>query len=139
LSRLRSGALDPLLEEEIRLWREQLRWDYRASADLVRHYVEVQSLNGFALLAGGEALGYSYFVVDEHKGALVVPPSAVVRDEAGQAALYVVKGDMAERTAVTIGIETPEIAEVASGVSEGQTVLTSAVHGLGDKVRLGHK
>jgi RND family efflux transporter MFP subunit len=78
-------------------------------------------------------------VVDEHKGALVVPPSAVVRDEAGQAALYVVKGEMAERTAVTIGIETPEIAEVASGVSEGQTVLISAVHGLGDKVRLGHK
>jgi ribosomal protein S18 acetylase RimI-like enzyme len=70
LSRLRSGALDPLLEEQIRLWREHLRWDYRASADLVRHYVGAQSLNGFALLAGGEALGYSYFVVDEHKGLI---------------------------------------------------------------------
>jgi len=70
LSHLKSGALDLLLEEEIRLWREQLRWDYRASADLVRHYVEVQSLNGFALLAGGETLGYSYFVVDEHKGLI---------------------------------------------------------------------
>ncbi len=55
------------------------------------------------------------------------------------AALYVVKGEMAERTAVTIGIETPVAAEVASGVSEGQTILTSAVHGLGDKVRLGRK
>jgi multidrug efflux system membrane fusion protein len=78
-------------------------------------------------------------VVDEHKGALVVPPSAVVRDENGEAALYVVKGETAERTAVTIGIETPEVAEVIKGVSEDQTVLTSAVHGLGDKVRLGHK
>ena len=78
-------------------------------------------------------------VVDEHKGALVVPPSAVVRDEAGQAALYVVKGEIAERTAVTIGIETPEVTEVASGVSEGQTILISAVHGLGDKVRLGRR
>lgn len=78
-------------------------------------------------------------VVDEHKGALVVPPSAVVRDEAGQAALYVVKGETAERTAVTIGIETPEVTEVASGVSEGQTILISAVHGLGDKVRLGRR
>ncbi len=78
-------------------------------------------------------------VVEAHKGALVVPPSAVVRDETGQAAVYVVKGEMAERTAVTIGIETPEASEVASGVTEGQTVLTSAVHGLGEKVRLGRK
>jgi RND family efflux transporter MFP subunit len=78
-------------------------------------------------------------VVDEHKGALVVPPSAVVRDEVGQAALYVVTGEFAERTAVTIGIETPEVAEVASGASEGQTILISAVHGLGDKVRLGRR
>lgn len=77
--------------------------------------------------------------IDEHKGALVVPASAVVRDEGGQAALYVVKGETAQRTLVTIGIETPEVAEVASGVSEGQTVLISAVHGLGDKVRLGHQ
>jgi RND family efflux transporter MFP subunit len=78
-------------------------------------------------------------VVDEHKGALVVPPSAVVRDESGEAALYVVTGETAERTVVTIGIETLEVAEVIKGVSEGQTVLTSAVHGLGDKVRLGHQ
>jgi RND family efflux transporter MFP subunit len=76
-------------------------------------------------------------VVEERKGALVVPPSAVVRDENGAAAVYVVKGDVAERTAVTLGIETPDWAEVASGVSEGQTILVSAVHGLGDKVRLG--
>ena len=78
-------------------------------------------------------------VVEEHKGALVVPPSAVVRDESGQAALYVVTGESAERTAVTIGIETPEAAEVVSGVSDGQTILISAVHGLGEKVRLGRK
>jgi RND family efflux transporter MFP subunit len=78
-------------------------------------------------------------IIDEHKGALVVPPSAVVRDESGEAAVYVVGGETAERTAVTIGIEMPDAVEVASGVTEGQTVLTSAVHGLGDKVRLGRK
>jgi multidrug efflux pump subunit AcrA (membrane-fusion protein) len=78
-------------------------------------------------------------VVEEHKGALVVPPSAIVRDEGGQAAVYVVTGEMAERTAVTIGIELPTASEVVSGVSEGQTILTSAVHGLGEKVRLGRK
>ncbi len=78
-------------------------------------------------------------VVEAHAGALVVPPSAIVRDESGQAAVYVVKGETAERTAVTTGIETPGATEVTSGVSEGQTVLTSDVHGLGDKVRLGRK
>ncbi len=78
-------------------------------------------------------------VVEDHRGVLVVPPSAVVRNESGEASVYVVMGDTAERTAVKIGLETPEATEVAAGVSEGQTVLTSAVHGLGDKVRLGRK
>ena len=70
LSRLGSAALDPLLDEEVHLWRRQLRWDYRPSADLVRHYVGVQSLSGFALMTGGEAVGYSYFVVDDNKGLI---------------------------------------------------------------------
>jgi RND family efflux transporter MFP subunit len=78
-------------------------------------------------------------IVENRRGALVVPPAAIVRDESGEASVYVVKGDTAERTAVKVGLETPEATEVVSGVSEGQTVLTSAVHGLGDKVRLGRK
>jgi RND family efflux transporter MFP subunit len=78
-------------------------------------------------------------IVEEHKGALVVPPPAVVRDESGKTAVYVVTGDVAERTPVDLGIETPDWTEVASGVSEGQTILVSAVHGLGDKVRLGRQ
>jgi RND family efflux transporter MFP subunit len=78
-------------------------------------------------------------VVEDHPGVLVVAPSAIVRDESGEAAVYVVTGDTAERTPVKIGIETPDAVEVASGVSEGQSVLTSAIHGLGDKVRLGRK
>ena len=40
---------------------------------------------------------------------------------------------MAQRTVVTIGLETSEAVEILSGVSEGQTVLTSGVHGLGEK------
>jgi ribosomal protein S18 acetylase RimI-like enzyme len=70
LARLRSAALEPLLEEAIRTWRRILSWDYRASAELVRHYIDMQILNGFALLDAGEAIGYSYFVVDEHKGLI---------------------------------------------------------------------
>ena len=70
LARLKSAALNPVLEEEIRSWRELFSWDYRTSADLVRHYIDIQILNGFALLEEGEALGYSYFVIDEHKGLI---------------------------------------------------------------------
>lgn len=73
--------------------------------------------------------------VEEHKNALVVPASAVARGQEGTA-LYVLNGDIAERKPVTLGIETPEAVEVVSGVSEGQSVLASNIHGLGDKARL---
>ena len=76
-------------------------------------------------------------VVGERKGALTVPPSAVERNESGEAAVYVVSGDMAQRTVVRTGLETSEAIELLSGVSEGQSVLTSSVHGLGEKARLG--
>jgi RND family efflux transporter MFP subunit len=73
--------------------------------------------------------------VEEHKNALVVPASAVARDQASTA-VYVLNGDIAERKPVTLGIETPDAVEVLSGVNEGQTVLTSNIHGLGEKAKL---
>jgi len=71
----------------------------------------------------------------EHANALVVPPSAIVRNEEG-AAVYVVQGDIAQRTPVKVGLEQPDAVEILEGVTEGQTVLTSSVYGLGDKARL---
>jgi ribosomal protein S18 acetylase RimI-like enzyme len=65
---LRAADLDPILEEEEQLWRETLDWDFRASADLVRRFVNMQALNGYALWADGQAIGYTYFVLEEHKG-----------------------------------------------------------------------
>ena len=76
-------------------------------------------------------------VVGERKGVLTVPPSAVERNESGEAAVYVVTGDLAQRTVVKTGVETSEAVELLSGVSEGQAVLTSSVHGLGEKAKLG--
>jgi RND family efflux transporter MFP subunit len=73
--------------------------------------------------------------LEVHDGALVVPPAALVRGDEG-AALYVVSGDIAQRTPVTVGLETPEAVEILSGVSEGQLVLISGVYGLGDKAQL---
>ena len=76
--------------------------------------------------------------LQEKKAVLVVPPSAVSKGEEG-AAVYVVAGDEAARTKVTLGLETPEAVEVLSGVKEGQKVLTSAIHGLGERAKLGAK
>ena len=71
----------------------------------------------------------------EHANALVVPPSAIVRDANG-AAVYLVADDLAQRTEVEVGLEKPDATEILSGVKEGDTVLTSSVHGLGEKAKL---
>ena len=71
----------------------------------------------------------------QHVNALVVPPSALVRDDSGPA-VYVVTADTAQRTPVTVGIEKGDAIEIVSGVQDGQTVLTSSVHGLGEKAKL---
>jgi RND family efflux transporter MFP subunit len=72
------------------------------------------------------------------KAVLVVPPSAVIKGEEG-AAVYVVSGQEAARTKVAVGLETPEAVEVLSGVTEGQTLLTSGIHGLGERAKLAAK
>jgi len=74
----------------------------------------------------------------EKKGVMVVPPSALSKGE-DDTAVYVVSGGEATRTKVEIGLETPEAVEVVSGVSEGQQVLTSGVHGLGERAKLAAK
>ena len=71
----------------------------------------------------------------EHTDALVVPASALVRDDNG-AAVYVVNGDTATRTAVKTGLEENGQVELLDGVQERQSILTSGVHGLGDAVKV---
>jgi RND family efflux transporter MFP subunit len=73
--------------------------------------------------------------LSEHKGVLTVPAAALSRDGQG-AAVYVVEGDLATRTRVTTGLETGDAVEILDGVEEGQKILISAVHGLGERARL---
>ena len=68
LWQIRGQDLDPMLEEEVRTWRQELDWDFQPSADLVRRFVDVHALNGYALLVGDEVVGYSYYVCEDHKG-----------------------------------------------------------------------
>jgi ribosomal protein S18 acetylase RimI-like enzyme len=67
---LRGGDLDRLLEEETQAWREALDWDFRGSANLVRRFLEIQALNGYALLINGYPAGYCYYVAEERKGLI---------------------------------------------------------------------
>lgn len=70
LRQLSSRQIEPLLSEEAQRWREELRWDYRTSLDLIRKFVEARSLAGCAALENGEAAGYAFYVIEEHKGLL---------------------------------------------------------------------
>ncbi|MGO4882109.1 MAG: GNAT family N-acetyltransferase [Bryobacteraceae bacterium] len=68
LRHLRSEDLDALLDEEVRAWQDLLDWDFGKSADLVRRFVDIRALSGYALVHDGEAAGYAYYVLEEHKG-----------------------------------------------------------------------
>jgi ribosomal protein S18 acetylase RimI-like enzyme len=71
---IEADQLTPLLDEEIAAWRAELDWDFRASADLVRRFIHMQALGGFALVnntaSGPRITGYSYFVCEEGKGLI---------------------------------------------------------------------
>ena len=58
LRRLNARSLEPLLEEETAAWWDTLEWDFEKSADLVRRFVDLRALNGYALVDDGLAVGY---------------------------------------------------------------------------------
>jgi len=70
LPQLSVNALEPLFEEEIGVWNERFSWDFRPSADLLRRFVQIQSLNGCALHCGSDVVGYAYHVCEGHKGLI---------------------------------------------------------------------
>jgi ribosomal protein S18 acetylase RimI-like enzyme len=67
LRHFQARDLVPLLEEEGQIWRQKLRWDFHASSDVVRRYVDMRALNGYVLRQGRLPIGYSYYVHEEHK------------------------------------------------------------------------
>jgi ribosomal protein S18 acetylase RimI-like enzyme len=70
LHQLSSRQIEPLLAEEARHWREELYWDYRTSLDLIKKFVDAKSLSGCAVIEDGHAIGYAFYVIEEHKGLL---------------------------------------------------------------------
>ncbi|MEQ1947220.1 MAG: N-acetyltransferase [Bryobacteraceae bacterium] len=70
LRRISAEELDAVVSEESERWRSELNWDLTPAAELLRRFVSMQSLNGFALLHGNSVIGYSYWVREDHKGLI---------------------------------------------------------------------
>ena len=70
LRNISAADMAPLLDEETAAWREALDWDFEPSAELVRRFVGMQALNGFALLEGTRTIGYSYYIREDKKGLI---------------------------------------------------------------------
>jgi ribosomal protein S18 acetylase RimI-like enzyme len=65
--------LAPVLAEQIAAWKTGLDWDFTPSANLVRRFVQMHLLGGYALVSRvnpGEVVGYSYYVCEEGKGLI---------------------------------------------------------------------
>lgn len=62
--------MDALLAEETRHWRTELHWDYQSAAELIKRFMEAHALNGCVAFENGEALGYTFYVLEEHKGLI---------------------------------------------------------------------
>jgi ribosomal protein S18 acetylase RimI-like enzyme len=70
LRQLPVNALEPLFDEEIGVWDKRFSWDFRPSADLLRRFVQIQSLNGCGLRSGSDVVGYAYHVCEGRKGLI---------------------------------------------------------------------
>jgi RND family efflux transporter MFP subunit len=68
---------------------------------------------------------------EEHRTAVLVPAEAIVH-EGDEAAVFIVKGDKAERRVVTVGINDGAHAEITSGVKAGEPVIVKGQAGLPD-------
>ena len=70
LGQIRARDLNPLLDQEIAEWLARLGWDFGPSAELVRRFVAMQSLGGYALVDAGKVVGYNYFISEDGKGLI---------------------------------------------------------------------
>jgi ribosomal protein S18 acetylase RimI-like enzyme len=66
-------SLATLLAEQTDAWKTELDWDFTPSANLVRRFVQMHVLTGYALVLRADpaqAIGYSYYVCEEGKGLI---------------------------------------------------------------------
>lgn len=80
-----AGNLKPILEAESRVWSERLRWDFRASANLLLQYLDSHVLPGYVAVENGRFRGYVFCVYEGDKavvGDVFAMPSTTNPDSA---------------------------------------------------------
>jgi len=93
--------------------------------------VEVDLPNGDGRIRPG-FYGRTQITLERRERALALP-SAAVRDDGGNAYVYVVGADdAAKRTPITLGLQDAGWIEVEAGLSGGERVIAGAVSGLND-------
>jgi membrane fusion protein (multidrug efflux system) len=97
-----------------------------------RSFEVVVEVPGSDSLVGG-LFARAAVAVGRVAGALVVPPSALVRDGGGpgEAFVFAVVDGRAERRAVELGVETPHAVQVSRGLEAGDTVVLDPPVALG--------
>jgi ribosomal protein S18 acetylase RimI-like enzyme/transcription antitermination factor NusG len=71
ISHLDSNLLLPLMEEESRKWMSDLGWDYSPIRNILVSFIRQKLLPGYvAVDNGNNAIGYSYFLVNQAKGII---------------------------------------------------------------------
>jgi multidrug efflux pump subunit AcrA (membrane-fusion protein) len=68
---------------------------------------------------------------EQHNNVVLVPSAAIAR-EGEETAVFIAKGDKAERRPVMIGISDDEHTEIRSGVKAGEMVIVEGQNGLPD-------
>jgi ribosomal protein S18 acetylase RimI-like enzyme len=70
LSYLDESLLLPLMQEEHKAWISDLAWDYTPVQQILISFIKQKLLPGYAAVREGNALGYTYFLVNQAKGII---------------------------------------------------------------------
>jgi ribosomal protein S18 acetylase RimI-like enzyme len=70
ISHLDETFLLPLMEEEEKIWMSDLRWDYSPVRQILVSFVRQKLLPGYVAVNAGEAIAYTYFLVNQAKGII---------------------------------------------------------------------
>jgi ribosomal protein S18 acetylase RimI-like enzyme len=62
--------IEALLLEEAKHWQDELHWDYDSALNLIKRFLDAHALSGCVAMEKGVALGYSFYVLEDHKGLI---------------------------------------------------------------------
>jgi ribosomal protein S18 acetylase RimI-like enzyme len=64
LSEADPAELEPLFDEQCKLWLERLDWDYSGPSRMLREVVREREVSGLVAMAGEHPVGFAFYVVE---------------------------------------------------------------------------